>query len=41
MLVLFKKITKTVLDVTDDKSLEKVDRKLAQIEHAKHASKRA
>jgi len=36
-----KKITKIVLEVTDDKSLEKADRKLAQIEHAKHASKHA
>jgi guanosine-3',5'-bis(diphosphate) 3'-pyrophosphohydrolase len=36
-----KKITKLVLEVTDDKSLPKADRKLAQIEHAKHASKKA
>lgn len=36
-----KAITKIVLEVTDDKSLPKAERKLAQIEHAKHASKRA
>lgn len=36
-----KSITKIVVEVTDDKSLPKKERKLAQIEHAKHASKRA
>lgn len=36
-----KSITNIVLEVTDDKSLPKAERKLAQIEHAKHASKRA
>jgi guanosine-3',5'-bis(diphosphate) 3'-pyrophosphohydrolase len=36
-----KAITKIVVEVTDDKSLPKAQRKLAQIEHAKHASKRA
>jgi guanosine-3',5'-bis(diphosphate) 3'-pyrophosphohydrolase len=36
-----KVITKIVLEVTDDKSLPKAERKLAQIEHAKHASKLA
>ena len=36
-----KAITNIVLEVTDDKSLPKTDRKLAQIEHAKNASKRA
>lgn len=36
-----KSITKIVLEVTDDKSLPKKERKLAQIEHAKHASKSA
>lgn len=36
-----KRITNIVLEVTDDKSLPKTERKLAQIEHAKHASKRA
>ena len=36
-----KKITKIVLEVTDDKTLEEADRKLAQIVHAKHASRRA
>ena len=36
-----KSITKIVLEVTDDKPLPKSERKLAQIEHAKHASKRA
>lgn len=36
-----KKITKLVLEVTDDKSLPKADRKLAQIDHAEHASKHA
>lgn len=34
-------ITNIVLEVTDDKSLPKAERKLAQIEHAKHSSKRA
>lgn len=36
-----KAIAKIVVEVTDDKSLPKAQRKLAQIEHAKHASKRA
>lgn len=36
-----KTITNIVLEVTDDKSLPKADRKLAQIAHAKTASKRA
>ncbi len=36
-----KSITKIVLEVTDDKTLPKAARKLAQIEHAKNASKRA
>lgn len=36
-----KSIAQIVLEVTDDKSLPKAQRKLAQIEHAKHASKRA
>lgn len=36
-----KRITNIVVEVTDDKSLPKAERKLAQIEHAKHASKRA
>jgi len=40
MLALCKKTTKTESEITDDKSLEKVDRKLAQIELAKHACKR-
>ena len=35
------KITATVLDVTDDKSLDKHDRKQRQIEHAPHISKEA
>jgi guanosine-3',5'-bis(diphosphate) 3'-pyrophosphohydrolase len=36
-----KRITNIVLEVTDNKSLPKVERKLAQIDHAKNASKRA
>lgn len=36
-----KSITKIVLEVSDDKSLPKAERKLMQIEHARHASKRA
>ena len=36
-----KSITNIVLEVTDVKSLPKAERKMAQIEHAKHASKRA
>ena len=36
-----KGITKIVLEVTDDKSLPKAERKLLQIEHAKNASKSA
>lgn len=36
-----KSITKIVLEVSDDKSLPKAERKLKQIEHAGHASKRA
>lgn len=36
-----KAITKIVLEVTDDKSLPKDERKRQQIEHAAHASKRA
>ena len=36
-----KSITKIVLEVSDDKSLPKAERKLQQIEHARHASKRA
>lgn len=36
-----KAITNIVLEVTDDKSLPKAERKLQQIEHAAHASKRA
>jgi GTP diphosphokinase / guanosine-3',5'-bis(diphosphate) 3'-diphosphatase len=36
-----KGISNIVLEVTDDMSLPKVERKLAQIEHAKNASKRA
>lgn len=36
-----KSITKIVLEVTDDKTLPKAARKLAQIEHAKNTSKRA
>ena len=36
-----KRIVKIVLEVTDDKSLPKAERKLLQIEHAKHASKGA
>ena len=36
-----KGITNIVLEVTDDKSLPKAERKLAQIEHAKNASKNA
>ena len=35
------KISATVLDVTDDKSLDKHDRKQRQIEHAPHISKEA
>ena len=35
------KSTATVLDVTDDKSLDKHDRKQRQIEHAPHISKEA
>ena len=34
-------VTTTVLDVTDDKSLDKHDRKQRQIEHAPHISKEA
>ena len=34
-------IAKIVMEVTDDKSLPKAKRQLAQIEHAKYASKRA
>ena len=36
-----KAISKIVLEVTDDKNLPKAERKLLQIEHARHASKRA
>ena len=36
-----KAITKIVLEVTDDKKLLKAQRKRLQIEHARHASKRA
>ncbi len=36
-----KAITRIVLEVSDDKTLAKAERKLLQIEHAKHASKRA
>lgn len=36
-----KGIAKIVLEVSDDKSLAKEERKLMQIEHARHASKRA
>lgn len=36
-----KKITKIVLEVTDDKSLPKAERKLQQIAHARKASKHA
>jgi guanosine-3',5'-bis(diphosphate) 3'-pyrophosphohydrolase len=36
-----KSITNIFLEVTDDKSLQKAERKFAQIEHANHASKRA
>ena len=36
-----KAVAKIVVEVTDDKSLPKAERKLAQIEHAKHSSKRA
>jgi guanosine-3',5'-bis(diphosphate) 3'-pyrophosphohydrolase len=35
------KITSIVLDVTDDKTLPKAERKLKQIEHASHASNEA
>ena len=35
------KITSIVLDVTDDKTLPKAERKLKQIEHASHASHEA
>jgi GTP diphosphokinase / guanosine-3',5'-bis(diphosphate) 3'-diphosphatase len=35
------KITLIVLDVTDDKTLPKAERKLKQIEHASHASNEA
>ena len=34
-------ITNVVLEVTDDKSLDKATRKRLQIEHARHASKQA
>lgn len=34
-------ITGLVLEVTDDKSLPKTERKLAQIEHAKHISEKS
>ncbi len=36
-----KKVADVVMEVTDDKSLAKADRKRAQIEHAPHMSKRA
>lgn len=36
-----KAIAKIVVEVTDDKALPKAERKLAQIEHAGHSSKRA
>jgi guanosine-3',5'-bis(diphosphate) 3'-pyrophosphohydrolase len=36
-----KAITKIVLEVSDDKTLPKTERKRLQIEHARHASKRA
>ena len=35
-----RKVADVVMEVTDDKSLAKVDRKRAQIEHAPHMSKR-
>jgi len=35
------KITSIVLEVTDDKSLPKVERKRLQVEHARHASHEA
>ena len=36
-----RKVADVVMEVTDDKSLAKADRKRAQIEHAPHMSKRA
>ena len=36
-----KRITDIVLEVTDDKSLEKAERKRLQVEHAPHISRRA
>lgn len=36
-----KGIAKIVLEVSDDKALPKAERKIKQIEHARHASKRA
>ncbi|MFZ4536611.1 HD domain-containing protein [Propionivibrio sp.] len=36
-----KRIAKIVLEVTDDKSLEKAERKRLQVEHAPHLSRRA
>jgi guanosine-3',5'-bis(diphosphate) 3'-pyrophosphohydrolase len=35
------KVTKVVLELTDDKSLDKAERKRLQIEHAPHSSKKA